>query len=130
MLLDPIYAEVVHWRRNWFSVLFGKTGKDLVREPQHLKTNFESCHNSSYLLLQKPSNRSKTKDHIKCLERRLADWSNGDLEELVKEGRSLQHRLPRNRSARPNINLTWSFAKLTFMGRCKAALDLISNMPE
>ena len=69
-----------------------------------------------------------TKDHIKCIERILADWSKGDLEELVKEGRTLKHRLPRNGSARANTNLAHSFTKLIFMGKCKAALVLISNM--
>ena len=44
------------------------------------------------------------------------------------ESRTLQHRLPRNRSARANTSIAHSFAKLIFMGKCKAALDLISNM--
>ena len=38
------------------------------------------------ILLQKPSKKSKTNDHTKCLERRLASWSIGNLEELVREG--------------------------------------------
>ena len=63
------------------------------------------------LLLQKPSKRSKTKNH-KCLERRLASWSNGDLEELVREGRTLQQRLPRDGSAKANTNLVHSLTNL------------------
>ena len=43
------------------------------------------------LLLQKPTMRSKIKEHTKCLESRLRSWSDGNLEELVKEGRALQH---------------------------------------
>ena len=78
------------------------------------------------ILLQKPSKRSKTKNH-KCLERRLASWSNGDLEELVREGRTLQQRLPRDGSATANTNLAHSLTNLIFKGKCKAALDLISN---
>ena len=46
------------------------------------------------LLFQKPSKKPKSKDHIRCLERRLASWSNGNLEELVREGKTLQQRLP------------------------------------
>ena len=64
------------------------------------------------LLLQKPNKRSKTKDHTKCLERRLASWSNGDLEELVREGRTLQQRLPRDGSAKANTNLVHSLTNL------------------
>ena len=140
-LLEAIYAEVVHWRRNCFPVPFGKAGRDFVTELSRLYQAFGSASMLEavalraatvfpILLLQKPSKRSKTKDHIKCLERRLSSWSNGDLEELVREGRTLQHRLPRHRSAqsaKANTNLARSFTNLMFMGKCKAALDLISN---
>ena len=44
--------------------------------------------------LKKPSRTSKTKQHI-TLERRLGLWSNGDLDELVREGRAIQQRLPK-----------------------------------
>ena len=79
------------------------------------------------LLLQKPSKTSKTKDHIKCLERRLQLWLEGDLEELVREGRAIQQRLPKGRPSRTNTNLSRSFANLMFKGKCKAAFDLLSD---
>ena len=79
------------------------------------------------LLLQKPSKKSKTKDHIQCLERRLTSWSNGELEELLKEGRAVQHRLPRHQSARANLTLARTFSNFMFTGKCKAALELLSN---
>ena len=31
------------------------------------------------LLLQKPHERSKPKEHLKCLERRLLDWKEGNI---------------------------------------------------
>ena len=138
-LLDTTYAEVVHWRHNCFSVPFGKVGRDFLSgllrfylaygsasalEAVSLKAAIVLC----ILLLQKPSKRSKTKDHIKCFERRSASWSNGDLEELVREGRTIQHRLPINGSVRPKTNLARSFANLMFMGKCKAVLEFISNV--
>ena len=43
------------------------------------------------------------------------------------EGRTLQQRLPKHGSARTKTNLACSFANLMFMGKCKAALELISN---
>ena len=80
------------------------------------------------LLLQKPSKTSKTKEHIACLERRLSLWSSGELMELVTEGRALQQRLPRGADARYNsTKLARSFSNLMFAGKCKAALDLLSN---
>ena len=69
-----------------------------------LSVNLKTATVLPILLLQKPSKKSKTKDHIKCLERRLANWSNGDLEELVKESRTLQHRLPSNGSSFTKMN--------------------------
>ena len=87
-LLDTTYDEVVHWRRNCFSVPFGKAGRDFVSELSRLYLVYGSASTLEavalkaatvlpILLLQKPSKRSKTKDHTKCLERRLASWSNG-----------------------------------------------------
>ena len=44
-------------------------------------------------LLQKPPKGSKTKDHALCLNRRLQSWLNGDVEELLTEGHTIQLRL-------------------------------------
>ena len=136
--LNATYAEVVHWRRNAFTIPFGRAGKNFVTELSRLYLTFGSASSMEasalkaaivfpLLLLQKPSKGSKTKDHITCLERRLASWTNGDLDELVREGRAIQQRLPKHGSARPNSNLARNFSNLMFMGKCKAALDLLSN---
>ena len=138
-ILDDVYAEVIHWRRNCFTVPFGKAGKSFVSELSRLYLAFGSSSSVleavalkaatvfPILLLQKPSRASKTKDHINCLERRLASWSNGDLNELMMEGRVLQLRLPKLGFSKANNNLARNFANLMFMGKCKAALDLLSK---
>jgi len=41
--LHAIYAEVVHWRRNCFSVPFGKAGKDFVKELSMLYSAYGSA---------------------------------------------------------------------------------------
>jgi hypothetical protein len=136
--LHATYVEVVHWRRNCFSVPFGKAGKDFVRELSRLYSAYGSASALEQvalkaavvlpiLLLQKPSRTSKTKQHITLLERRLRLWSNGDLDELVREGRAIQQRLPKNGPTKVNSNLARSFSNLMFMGKCKAALDLLSR---
>ena len=33
--LEATYSEVVHWRRNCFTVSFGKAGKEFVNEPDY-----------------------------------------------------------------------------------------------
>ena len=48
------------------------------------------------LLLQKPSHNSKAKEHSACLERRLKTWQNGDLSDLLLEGRTIQLRIPKS----------------------------------
>ena len=79
------------------------------------------------LLLQKPHKASKTKEHITCLERRLKKWKEGNLNDLVLEGRAIQQRLPKTNSSKAKEKLARSFANLMFAGKCKAALDLLSR---
>ena len=43
--------------------------------------------------MQKPSKNSKSKNHLKLLERRLEIWKEGNLNELYEEGRAIQDRL-------------------------------------
>lgn len=137
-VLETTYAEVVHWQRNCFTVPFGRAGKSFVSELSRLYLAFGSASTLEIvalkaaivfpiLLLQKPSRASKSKDHIICLERRMASWAIGDLVELVREGRVLQQRLPNRGVAKTNNNLPRDFANLMFKGKCKAALDLLSN---
>ena len=136
-LLDNTYNEVIHWRRNCFSVPTGKDGREFVSEVARLYQAFGSASALEsvalkativlpILLLQKPSKVSKTKNHVKCLERRLQHWVIGDLEELTREGRTIQQRLPKGRTAGADSNLARTFSNLMFKGKCKAALGLLS----
>ena len=130
---------MIHWRRNCFSVPFGKAGRGFVNELSRLYLAYGSASALEsvalkativlpILLLQKPNRKSKTKEHIACLERRLPLWSSGELMELVREGRALQQRLPKGPDTRyDSTKLARSFSKLMFAGKCKAALDLLSN---
>ena len=76
--LDAAYAEVVTWRRNLFNVPSGRNGKAFVAELARL---FHAYAGASalegialkatmvmpHLLLQKPSQKSKAKDHCVSL---------------------------------------------------------------
>ena len=99
------YSEVVHWRRNVFSVPSGKAGKAFVSEMAWL---FQSYAEGSPLesiaitaamilpplLLQKPTPKSKARDHVRCLECRLQCWRDGDIESLLSEGKTIQGDFP------------------------------------
>ena len=49
------------------------------------------------LLLQKPSKNSKSKDHLKALERRIELWTTGDLLDLLKEAETIHRSLKSGR---------------------------------
>ena len=79
------------------------------------------------LVLQIPHHRSKVKEHITCLERKMLLWKDGDLSALVKEGRAIQQRLPKCSSSKQEKVLAHTFANLMFKGKTHAALDLLTN---
>ena len=76
--------------------------------------------------LQKPGQRSKAKEHQKCLEKRLTLWRNGEIESLLREGRMIQLRLLKsNKNDLPNKARI--FAKLVMEGHIKSALRYLSE---
>ena len=134
------YDEVIHWKRNLFRVPMGNVGKSFVAELARLYNAFSSASTLEsvalmgttilpILLLQQPHKRSKAKEHIICLERRLKVWKDGDLASLVREGRTIQLKLPNlSRVTTENQNrIARRFANLMFKGKTHAALDLLTN---
>lgn len=99
--VDKVYREAIHWKPNLFKVPNGTAGKAFVSELARmynafgLKSSLELISLKAavllpILLLQKPAQRSKAKDHKAALERRLDTWKNGDLDDLLLEGRTIQ----------------------------------------
>ena len=137
-LVVKAYEDVVHWRQNVFSVPSGKTGKEFVGELARL---FRGYGESSALeaialkaamvfpplLLQKPHPKAKTKDHIICLERRMALWHDGNIAELLREGKIIQQKLISSPSHSKNDSLAKSFARLMKKGKVKTAMRLLSS---
>ena len=89
-LIDKAYNEIVKWRKNFFLMPTGNTGKELISELAYWSEQFNK--NTTFkgisiklfmvlpsLLLQQPSATSKTKDHIENLTKRLALWKEGKL---------------------------------------------------
>ena len=70
------------------------------------------------------------REHCDCLERRMALWLGGDLNELVKEGGVIQDRLTRQHARNKsqisefNQNISKSFTKLMFEGKTGNAISL------
>ena len=137
--INSAYDEVVHWRRNIFPVPSGDVGVKFVTELSRLFRAYaersaleciamKAITIASHLLLQKPHHKSKPKDHSFCLERRMKLWNEGNFAELVKEGKTLQQRLPRHSNPRVDEErLARSFSNLMFEGKTKSALQLLSD---
>ena len=80
LIINAMYDEIVHWRKNLFLMPSGKVGKLFIRETTHL---LDSWTNESFLCkialkavmimpaLQKPKYNFKARDHTDCLKRRL-----------------------------------------------------------
>ena len=141
-LISKAYKEVVFWRRNVFSVPYGNNcGKAFVSELARLfhayaagsaleSITLKAVTVGSVLLLQKPSRTSKSRDHVECLERRLKSWKDGDIQTLLHEGKTIQHRLPTFHNTNPsteNSPVVRSFTKLMLEGKCKAAINLLTE---
>ena len=78
------------------------------------------------LLLQKPSPNSKTKDHVRYLVKRLIQWKEGRLDELICEGKAIQNRLVQKKQKNPNRHDR--FIRLMEEGKISAALRCIGSL--
>ena len=76
--------------------------------------------------LQKPSKKSKAKDHQECLARRLVLWKEGEIDTLLRDGRLIQRHLDRSQKADPP-NKAKIFAKLVMEGQIHSALSYLSE---
>ena len=137
-LLDQVYNEIVHWRRNIFPLATGRSGKLFVSELSHLFNAYYPGSNLEgialkaamclpILILQKPFSKSKFSDHVQCIERRLKLWLCGDLSALLEEGCSIQHGLTCPRVSNDSSNVSFLFSKLMLQGKVRAALRLLSD---
>ena len=112
-----------------FKIPSGKAGKLVVKELTHLfeayaeATTLESVAITAAmvlpsLILQKPHRSSKKKEHIKCIERRMQLWKDGNLDDLLKEGQTIQQHLHKpTRDQRSEEQLARSFSKLMMEGK-------------
>ena len=141
-MLSDIYSEIVHWRNKYyFTVPFDRCGKSFVLELTWLFGEFaevsalepvalKAVTVASILLLQRPHSRSKPKDHStsSCLTHWLKLWQEGEFEELLAEGDSLQQKLFfQRRKSISGSTLTWTFTKLMWQRRTTAAVHLLTG---
>ena len=122
------YNEVIHWRCNVFLVPSGTTGKAFVSELARLMQSYadgsslesiamEAGTIAQTLLLQKPNRKSKSKEHVTHLQRRLNLWHKGDIQSLLEEGRCIQKHLHTSQRPSDDQVLARTFCRLMLQGK-------------
>ena len=92
--LSQVYETVVFWRKNMFLLPSGKVGRTFIWEVSRLMSEwlfdsplkdiaFKVIMVMPCLLLQRPSWKSKSKDHLRALEQRLELSESGEVMELL-----------------------------------------------
>ena len=80
------------------------------------------------LLLQRPTIKTKAKDHARCLERRMNKWIEGDFNALVIEGRTIQKAF-QSKNKKKVENVSKTFCNFMLKGKVKNALRLLETCP-
>ena len=139
--VESFYEKLVFMKRNLFNLPSGNAGKLFIREVTFWLKQFNSL-NSKYnsmamkvfmvlpgLLLQKPFQASKCKDHTETLSRRLEMWKRGDMKGLADEVYYIQKRLKTTQRNNSSEDQARVFAKLLLQGKVKNALKLLEKDP-
>ena len=134
--IEMAHQELVKWNKNNFLVPRGKVGKTFITELNRLfqlfnnKTAWEpiAIHLIQIfvpLMLQKPSAKSKNKDHIKYLEKRLDWWKKCMIKELIDEGKAIQKSLTKSNESKRASELK-AFTRLMLQGKLKEAIKFVN----
>ena len=137
-LINDLYNEIVTWKKNLFKLPTGSAAKAFINELSlwlerlNRKTEHHSIALKVYivspaLMLQKPSKMSKSREHCKKLEDRLAAWKDSRIDELIQECRIIQRRLSSNERSNKE-DKTKTFAKLVFQGKINAPMKLLTDI--
>ena len=100
------YNEIIYWKKLLFLLPTGAAGKGFIAEMIRLvnswtyKSDLETIALKALmimlcLLLQKTFLNSKSKENSETLKRRFSLWKNGQLDQLMFEGKTIQDR-PQN----------------------------------
>ena len=110
--IDNACNEISKWRKNTFLVPYGKVGGEFIDK---MAENINDWNNGSKMQpialkaaivllavgLQKPSQKSKAKDHQECLAKQLVLCKEGEINKLLRKGRMIQKRLSNSRRVDP-----------------------------
>ena len=135
--LHQAYLRIVTWVPNLFTLPQGKVGsqflEEFIRILKKLTSDPKNAHSASLafhlfpaLMLQKPSARSKVKEHNNCTKARLEHWSNGNLDEIVSECLLIQDKFTSKRR-KGVVNLSKTYSDLIMRGKLTQATQLLEG---
>ena len=136
--LSQVYETVVFWKKNLFLLPSGKAGKKFTGEVSRLISewlpdsplkdiSFKAIMVMPSLLLQKPSQKSKSKAHLRALERRLELWESVEVIELLKEGDTIQKNMKATNKTVPSNAISKKFTREMRKGNVQNAMKLLTN---
>ena len=79
------------------------------------------------LLLQQPSGKPTYRDNVNHLSRRLQLWDEGNINELLNEGATIQAQLTASKKAIDDTTLAKRFASMIFNNNFKGAMSLVTE---
>ena len=136
--LSQVYETVVFWRKNLFLLPYGKAGRKFIGEVSRLLSEwlhdsplkdiaFKAIMEMPSLLLQKPSQKSKSKDHLRASERRLELWESGEVMELLKESDTVQKNMKATNKMTSINEISKKFTCKMRKGNIHNAMKLLTN---
>ena len=136
-VIQSTYETIIGWKKNLFSLPRGKCGTDFIKKLTELinlfvhKTKWQRVaislvHIFVPIMLQKPSSKSKPRDHAKYLVSRLERWNQGDITSLMNETNEIQRRMKKTSQQQEQTRHNY-FVKLMIFGKIGEAAKKINN---
>ena len=136
-VITDSYIQITTWSKNVFLVPYGEVGRDFIDQVTLHINDWNSGSDNQHISLkaafvllavglQKPSPKSKAKDHQDVLSKRLILWRQGEINKLLREGRIIQGRIGKLKASEPP-DRSKVFAKLVLEGQINSALRFLSE---
>ena len=136
--LSLAYEKIVYWKKNLFLLPSGQAGKSFIDEMSRLMNEwirksplkdiaFKAIMVMPGLLLQKPSQKSKSKDDLTSLENRMKLWHAGEIMELSKEAETIQKDLRVSNTLSTIVEISKKFAREIRKGNIHSAMKLLAD---
>ena len=138
--MSLVYEKIIYWENNLLMLPSGSAGKQFIEETTKLMnewlygsplkdTAFKAILIMPRLLLQKPSKKSKSREHLKALERCMDLWTSGEILDLLHEEETIQKNLRPSNTPSTVAKISKKFTREMHKGNVTNAMkQLTDNM--